>query len=398
MKRRAAELTALLMVLGFLGLLVMASGIVPVRASDGHWGITRAVLSFASRRSVETHAIGTRVPDLEESALIVRGAGHYDRGCQPCHGAPGEPSSLVARALTPTPPYLPEVVPRWTPAELFQIVRHGLKMTGMPAWPAVGRDDEVWAVVAFLRRLPELDAVEYQHLTWGDVSRQDGPRQRGPRQGGTGEVSGAPGLMAAGEQPPQLTRVCAQCHGEDGMGRGVGAVPRIAGQSPAYLEASLSAYATGARPSGIMGSVAAGLDELAIRELARWYARTGSSVAGTGERVGAVSDRADHPPDLVALGERIARLGVPRRKVPSCTECHGPGDAPRNARYPSLAGQYAGYLELQLRLFREDRRGGSDYAHIMREVVHALEAEEAVAVAAWYASLPWAVNAPREAP
>lgn len=379
MKRRVIELTALLMVLGFLGLLVMASGLVPVRASDGHWGITRAILTFASRRSVETHAIGTRVPDLEEPSLIIRGAGHYDRGCQPCHGAPGKPSSLVAQALTPTPPYLPEVVPRWTPAELFQIVRHGLKMTGMPAWPAVGRDDEVWAVVAFLLRLPELDAVEYQNLAWGDASSQHDVRQ---------------------DRPAQLTPACAQCHGEDGMGRGVGAVPRIAGQPPAYLEASLRAYATGARPSGIMGSVAAGLDELTIRELALWYGTAGSSAAGTGERPSAVSQRVNHPmsqraghhPEVLAVGERIARLGVPRRKVPSCTECHGPGDSPRNARYPSLAGQYAGYLELQLRLFREDRRGGSDYAHIMREVVHALEAEEAGAVAAWYASLPWSTT------
>lgn len=368
MKRRIAELTALLMVLGFLGLIIMASGIVPVRASDGHWGITRAVLSFASRRSVETHAIGTRVPDLEEPALIVRGGGHYDRGCQPCHGAPGEPSSLIARALTPTPPYLPQVVPQWTPAELFQIVRHGLKMTGMPAWPAGGRDDEVWAVVAFLLRLPELGAAEYQRVTWGDAPRRD---------------------ELAGVDRPQLVPSCAQCHGEDGMGRGIGAIPRLAGQSPAYLEGALRAYATGARPSGIMGSVAVDLDEITRRELALWYARLEPSAAGSAQRPGGAEERSGVRSDVLDLGERIARVGVPERKVPSCVECHGPGDSPRNPHYPSLAGQYADYLDLQLTLFREERRGGSDYAHIMRQVVHSLETEEARAVAAWYASMPW---------
>ena len=70
--------------------------------------------------------------------------------------------------MTPPPPFLPEKVPQWQPHELFWIVRHGVKFTGMPAWPALGRTDEVWAMVAFLRRLPEMEPEAYRALATGD--------------------------------------------------------------------------------------------------------------------------------------------------------------------------------------------------------------------------------------
>lgn len=362
MKRRLVELGALLLVLGFLGLLLVASGIVPIKASSGHWSITRAVLTFAMRRSVETRSIGTRVPDLGDASLVLRGAGHYDRGCQPCHGAPGERASLITDQLTPRPPYLPDVVPLWEPAELFQIVRHGIKMTGMPAWPAIDRQDEVWAMVAFLVRLPAMDPVEYRRLTWGELP----------------DTAESLGLERTGGPPRQLVETCGQCHGRHGLGRGAGAFPRIAGQSPTYLAAALAAYADGARSSGIMQPVAAALDQETLMALALHYGQATVAVPG------AAGDAA-----LLQRGERIAREGIPRRKIPSCVHCHGPGDPPRNPYYPALAGQYGEYLALQLRLFREEGRGGSEYAHIMREVVHSLEPDEAEAVAAWYASLPW---------
>ena len=247
MKRRLLELLLLLVILGFLGFVVVVSGIIPVKASLGHLPLTRAFLSFAMRRSVETHAMGVHVPDLEDQALVLRGAGHYDRGCQPCHGAPGEPASLITRALTPHPPYLPEAVTRWDPPELFEIVKHGIKMTGMPAWPALQRDDEVWAVVAFIRELPGMDAARYRQLAWGPLA----------------DSVEAPGMGRLAPLPRQLAEACIQCHGEDGLGRGVGAFPRIAGQSPAYLAGALRAYAEQERHSGIMMPMTPQLDPVA---------------------------------------------------------------------------------------------------------------------------------------
>ena len=69
--------------------------------------------------------------------------------------------------MTPPPPELTGRVSRYKAEELFSIVKHGIKFTGMPAWPVQQRDDEVWAVVAFLRRMPEVDAAEYRRLAYG---------------------------------------------------------------------------------------------------------------------------------------------------------------------------------------------------------------------------------------
>ena len=51
-----------------------------------------------------------------------------------------------------------------TPAEQFWVVKHGLKMTGMPAWGVTHDDELLWDVVAFLRKLPELSADQYRAL------------------------------------------------------------------------------------------------------------------------------------------------------------------------------------------------------------------------------------------
>ena len=67
------------------------------------------------------------------------------------------PDHPTAREMLPPPPDLSKAAPQWKERELFWIVKNGLKYTGMPAWPSRQRDDEVWAVVAFLRRLPDLD-------------------------------------------------------------------------------------------------------------------------------------------------------------------------------------------------------------------------------------------------
>ena len=54
--------------------------------------------------------------------------------------------------------------PRWAPTELFWIVKNGIRMTGMPAWHEIYTDDEIWDIVAFLKRLPAMSPEQYQDL------------------------------------------------------------------------------------------------------------------------------------------------------------------------------------------------------------------------------------------
>jgi len=309
---------------------------------------------------------------VDEPWLVLKGAGHYETGCLPCHGAPGRRNPRIARAMTPPPPYLGPEVLQWQDDELFYIVKHGIKFTGMPAWPTQRRDDEVWAVVAFLRQLPNLEAEAYRRLVHGEADAD-------------GTVTPISALTGPEEVPRAVTASCGRCHGVHGHGRGIGAFPKLAGQRPAYLFASLQAYARGERYSGMMEPIAAGLSPEEMQALARYYSRLQEA-----------SPSALHPDATSAIerGEAIASRGIPHQRVPSCADCHGPGATRRNPLYPNLAGQYADYLVLQLESFKKNVRGGTDYAHIMRRVAAGLTPEQMRDVALYYASLPAATAPP----
>lgn len=368
MKRALGHLlmaALVLLVLGvFGGLFVMISGILPIKASSGHWRVTAALLDFAKRRSVKTHTLGMTVPPLEDRALVLKGAGQYDFACEPCHGSPAVQQPRIAHHMTPRPPELRTAGLTYQPEELFYIVKHGIKFTGMPAWPAHQRDDEVWGMVAFLRTLPDLDAAGYDELT-GVLKAA--PDDKLPLEDLLGPSSPAPRAVAEN---------CARCHGIDGLGRGVGAFPRLAGQRLEYLSGTLVAYARGTRHSGIMEPVAANLGMNDIQAVATYYA-------------GLPPGGAAASPDTrnIEAGRRIATDGVPDQMIPACRECHGPG-VQRNANYPRLAGQYADYLALQLSLFQNKRRGGTEYHTLMHKVAGQLTDEQIKAVTAYYATLP----------
>ena len=299
------------------------------------------------------------MPPLDDPALVHRGAGHYASGCAPCHGAPGQPRSAIALAMTPPPPFLPEKVPEWQPNELFWIVRHGVKFTGMPAWPALARTDEVWAMVAFLLQLPDMQPDAYRALALGELADQQA------------YDAGLEGLADPFE--PVLAE-CARCHGRDGTGRGVGAFPILVGPERGV---SLR-LAAGLRP---------GPSPQRHHAAGGGAARRGADARGSpltmrdAGTLAAAADGSDGP------GEEIARRGVPADGIPACVSCHEPRGG-RYPAYPSLRGQTPDYLAQQLRLFRDGIRGGTPYAHIMETVARRMSDVQIDAVAAYFGTSP----------
>lgn len=330
------------------------SGIISLKASTGHWAVTSWMLDLAKRRSVATRSLNIDVPPLDDPSLVRLGARHFEIGCQPCHGRPSERPPVVPARMTPHPPALQNQIARWKPNELFYIVKHGIKFTGMPAWPADGRDDEVWAIVAFLRKMPGLTLADYQRLAIGTPIE--------PLN------SSAPEPVEA----ERLARFCDRCHGEPNTQDLASRSPRLRGQQERYLRLALDAYRTGARSSGIMQPIAARLASSEVDVLARTFA---GQIADSSVSTGLIS---------VSEGASIALNGIPSRGVPACVECHVAAD--RNPAYPKLEGQHERYLAGQLELFASNRRGGSPYAHIMRNIAVRLTPEEQRLVARYFAS------------
>ncbi len=359
----AAGAAALALLAASGGVLVAWSGLYSVAASKGHWLVIDRFLRFGMMNSVETHAPDVEPPPLDDADLIRLGAAHYYAGCAYCHGAPGLAMTPVAQHMLPAPPDLTSHVSLWTDQELFWLVKHGLKYTGMPGWPVQNRDDEVWAVVAFLRQMPDMTQQTYRDLALAEVEAEP--------QGGE--------EIARGNAPDAVS-ACARCHGDEAGPPKSELVPVLHGQPREMLENALRAYLSGERSSGIMQTAASGLSSDEVAELAVYYAglepprRTIDTAALSGH------------------GRELAESGDPARRIPACMSCHSESALPV---YPRLAGQNARYIANRLKAWQAGQTARTDTAAIMVPIARLLTDDDIAAVSDYFSSLPQAGGAGR---
>lgn len=146
------------------GAAVIYGGLFNVAADVPHSNAVYWLLEMARERSIAVRATAIGVPDdLADPKRIVSGAGQYAEMCAACHLAPGMTRTEIARGLYPRAPELRRGSDL-TAAEQFWVIKHGIKMTGMPAWGLTHDDDILWDIVAFLRKLPELNPEQYREL------------------------------------------------------------------------------------------------------------------------------------------------------------------------------------------------------------------------------------------
>jgi mono/diheme cytochrome c family protein len=161
------KLLGLLAVLFVAVLLFIFSGCYDVAASKPDAGLIAWVLKTTQSRSVhrayESLEGKVQVPRLDDPQRLQTGLVHYHEMCVTCHGAPGVKVSEIGQGLNPFPPELARKGGD-EPLETFWIVKNGIKMTGMPAFGVTHTDDEIWAIVAFVSRLPKLSPEEYQAM------------------------------------------------------------------------------------------------------------------------------------------------------------------------------------------------------------------------------------------
>ena len=167
---------------------------------------------------------------------------------------------------------------------------------------------------------------------------------------------------------------CSSCHGYDGVGNGDSRVPRLAGQSSAYLVDQLEMYASGKRNNIIMANFAQRLNAQERADVAAYYASL---------RSGFPPPESELPQPLLERGRQLANFGDDKLTVPSCNNCHGPQGAGESPDIPALKGQYGNYIVQRLQQLASTHND----ADLMFPVASALGAQDRQAVAAYYEQL-----------
>ncbi|MCL4486361.1 MAG: c-type cytochrome [Nitrospirae bacterium] len=170
---------------------------------------------------------------------------------------------------------------------------------------------------------------------------------------------------------------CMECHRLHGGGMPSIGSPRIAGQTPVYIEHEILGVQKGTRYAPVMAGVVNNLSRNDIRAVARYYASV---------RTPKIPDVSPPDPALVALGKRIARKGLWKKNVPACVLCHGPDGRGVPPHFPYIKGQNKGYLLRQLVSFAFLKRK-DDPQGLMRGIARRLTQKERKAVAEYFASL-----------
>ena len=148
------------------------SGVYNIAADEPHWPPTRWILGTAMARSVAVRAGDINVPDnLDSTDRIEAGAGVYTSVCAGCHLGPGVEATPMHLGMLPQPPRLAEHVSKHSSANVFWILKHGIKMSGMPALGESFDDEDLWNVVAFVNTFPDMKPADYQRMTAANKSQ-----------------------------------------------------------------------------------------------------------------------------------------------------------------------------------------------------------------------------------
>lgn len=167
---------------------------------------------------------------------------------------------------------------------------------------------------------------------------------------------------------------CVACHGVEGAGNAAAGFPRLAGLDADYLLQQLEAYHAGTRTSPVMAPIAKALTDAEQAKVSEYYALQEIDTAA-----------AEITPDVLKQGRELALTGDWENKIPACVSCHGPQGLGVDANFPRLAGQHASYIMSQIQAWKDGTRQ-NDSLNLMKVVAERLTAEQAKAVAAYFAS------------
>lgn len=178
--------------------------------------------------------------------------------------------------------------------------------------------------------------------------------------------------QANGKNGKELAAQCAACHGDNGVSPAP-EFPSLAGQLATYTYKQLQDYKNGQRAHTLMSSIAAGLSDQDMADMAAWY----SSLPPPKYKI----DKKD-----LEIAEKLVSKGDGKRILPPCYTCHGSDGEGERMDIPALAGQQAEYFAATLKAYKNGERHNDIYSR-MRLISQQLSDAEIQELAQYYQQL-----------
>lgn len=162
-----ATIGALAVAVAVVAAVFFFGGFYSVAGTAGESAIVKWALIQVRTASISRHAADTPPANIADPVNIQAGAREFvEHGCTNCHGGPGVNWAKFSEGLRPDPPDLKDVVSDRSPEQLFWVIKNGINMTGMPSFALAGaKDDELWKIVAFLKKLPTVSEADFKGWT-----------------------------------------------------------------------------------------------------------------------------------------------------------------------------------------------------------------------------------------
>jgi mono/diheme cytochrome c family protein len=147
---------ATLVALVIIVIAVTHLGLYPIGADNAPSHLERTLAGRAMDVYADKHKPAGDNPIAPTAANLTQGALQYEQHCALCHGGAKAKVSTMQNQFSPPAPQLVNRIPHDPPSWMFWVTKHGVRMTGMPAWTGILSDEDIWKIVAFIKNSGKL--------------------------------------------------------------------------------------------------------------------------------------------------------------------------------------------------------------------------------------------------
>ena len=149
LKGLALGILGTLLVIALVGFIVTNFGFVDARADIGPTWYAPS-LAHAMDASTARHAPKLTNPLQPRPEVLNAGKTAYSASCAICHGSAEKPQTDIEGLNPPAPEFFAGDPANMPENQNFYIIKHGIRMTGMPAWEKKMSDEDIWKIVTYL--------------------------------------------------------------------------------------------------------------------------------------------------------------------------------------------------------------------------------------------------------